>query len=166
MKRNQAIKTFTDLYEWTVGNDSLVSSFIKGHLVIEFLLIKIVALSHSKLLSFAEGLNHYKLIQLAHGLGYISEGQKDTLILVNQMRNKFAHQLTYEPSISDLRLVLTRASESFDDLTDGIMQGLDEINGKTSLSDCEDWMIPELFVQISYDLHSVYQELGGDMEDF
>jgi hypothetical protein len=166
MKRNQVIRTFTDLYERTVGDDSLVSSFIKGHLVVEFLLVKIVELSQPKRLNFAEGLNHYKLIQLVNGLGHISEGQKDTLILINQMRNKFAHQLTYEPSISDLKLILSKAAESFHDMTDGIMQGLDEIKDKTLLSECEDWVVPELFVQISYDLHSIYQDLGGDMENF
>jgi hypothetical protein len=51
-------------------------------------------------------------------------------------------------------------------LTDGIEQGLGEIEGKKNLNECEDWMIPELFVQISYDLHSIYNELGGDIEDF
>ena len=82
------------------------------------------------------------------------------------MRNKFAHHLTYEPPIEDVKQIFIKASKSFDDLTDGIEQGLGEIEGKKKISECEDWMIPELFVQISYDLHSIYNELGGDIEDF
>lgn len=166
MKRNQKINTFSDLYEKTVSADSLLSSFISGHLVIEFLMIKIIEISESKLIDFAEGLNHYKLIQLIYGLNHIDENQKEVLILINKMRNKFAHHLTYEPSINDLNEILTKASEAFSDMTDGLEQGLVEIKGKKTIQDCEDWVISEMFVQISYDLHDIYQNLGGDIEDF
>ena len=150
----------------TVSGDSLLSGFIKGHLVVEFLLIKIIEIGQPKLLDLAEGLNHYRLIQLVYGLGHISEAQKDTLLLINQMRNKFAHQLTFTPTIQEVEQVLLKASESFSDLTDGISQGLDEIKGKQTMNDCDEWVFPELFVQISYDLHSIYNDLGGHMEDF
>lgn len=160
------INNFTELYEATVSGDSLISGFIQGHLVVEFLLVKIIEISQPKLIDLAEGLNHYRLIQLAYGLGHLTEGQRDTLISINQMRNKFAHHLTYKPPIEDVKQIFVKASKSFHDLTDGIMQGLEEIEGKTTINECEDGMIPELFVQISYDLHSIYNELGGDTEDF
>lgn len=164
--KKKKINNFTELYEATVSGDSLISGFIQGHLVVEFLLVKIVELGQPKLLELAEALNHPRLIQLAYGLGHINEGQRDTLIIINQMRNKFAHHLTFEPTIEDVRQILVMASESFSDMTDGIEQGLDEIKGKTNIKNCEEWVIPELFVQISYDLHSIYNELGGDMENF
>ena len=166
MMAKKRINNFTELYEATVSGDSLISGFIQGHLVVEFLLVKIIEISQPKLIDLAEGLNHYRLIQLAYGLGHLTEGQRDTLISINQMRNKFAHHLTYEPPIEDVKQIFVKASKSFHDLTDGIMQGLEEIEGKTTINECEDWMIPELFVQISYDLHSIYNELGGDTEDF
>lgn len=164
--KKKAINNFTELYKATVSGDSLISGFIQGHLVVEFLLVKIIGISQPKLLDLAEGLNHHRLIQLVYGIGHISEGQRDTLILINQMRNKFAHHLTFEPTIEEVKQILLKASESFDDLTDGILQGLGEIDAKANIKDCEKWVIPELFVQISYDLHSIYIELGGDMEDF
>ena len=166
MKHKRKINNFTELYQVTVSGDSLISGFIQGHLVIEFLLIKIIEISRPKLIDLAEGLNHHRLIQLAYGLGHITDEQRETLISINQMRNKFAHHLTYEPPIEDVKQIFIKASKSFSDLTDGIMQGLDEIKGKTTIYDCEEWLIPELFVQISYDLHSIYNELGGDIEDF
>lgn len=166
MKKNESINSFTDLYEKAVSDDSLLSNFIKGHLVIEFLLVKIIEIEQPKLLKFAEGLNHYKLVELAFGLNHISEGQREVLLLVNKMRNKFAHHLTYEPEIEEVKEILDKASSSFTDLTDGLMQGLEEIHGKKSIIDCDEWVIPEMFVQISYDLHEIYHQLGGDVEDF
>ncbi|KAF2520008.1 hypothetical protein E0W68_01925 [Flavobacterium salilacus subsp. salilacus] len=166
MKDKSKIQNFTDLYEETVGDNTLLSSFVKGHLAVEFLLKKIIELAQPKLLDFAEGLNHFKLIHLVYGLEYISEGQKETLLLINQVRNKFAHQITFEPSIYDLIKIFMIALDSFTDMTDGIMQGLDEMEGKVSINECDEWVIPELFVQICYDLHSICQEFGADIEDF
>jgi len=166
MKLKQQINTFSELYEKTVTENNLLSSFMTGHLVIEFLLVRIIQLSQPKLVDFAEGLNHYKLIQLVFGLNHIDDKQKEVLLLINKMRNKFAHHLTYKPTIIELDEILTKASKAFNDMTDGLDQGLGEIEGKKSIKECEDWVIPEMFVQISYDLHDIYQNLGGDMEDF
>ncbi|MBK9334020.1 MAG: hypothetical protein IPM96_16840 [Ignavibacteria bacterium] len=98
-------KNFSELYQATVSRESLISGFIQGHLVVEFLLIKIIEISQPKLFDLADGLNHLRLIQLAYGLGHISEGQRDTLIHINQMRNKFAHHLTYKPPIEDIKKI-------------------------------------------------------------
>lgn len=166
MKQNRGVKTFSELYEKTVSEASVLSKFITGHLVIEFLLVKIIQLSQPKLINFAEGLNHYKLIQLTYGLNHIDEKQKDVLLLINKMRNKFAHHLTYEPEITDLQEILIKASKAFSDMTDGLEQGLGELKNKETIRDCEDWVVSEMFAQISYDLHDIYQHLGGDIEDF
>jgi hypothetical protein len=166
MKNTENIITFTDLYERTVSEGSLISVFITGHLVLEFLLIKIIEISQPKLLGLAEELNHYKLIQLVYGLNFINEDQRDVLVLINKIRNKFAHKITYSPTIEEIESLFKKASSAFEDFTDGISQGLEEIKGKNSLNDCEHWVISELFVQISYDLHGIYQKLGGDIENF
>jgi len=166
MKQRQKIKTFSELYEKTVSEDNSLSNFITGHLVIEFLMVRIIELSQPKLTDFTEGLNHYKLIQLIFGLNHIDEKQKEVLELINKMRNKFAHHLTFEPSIEELKEVLTKASIAFSDMTDGLEQGLGEIKDKRTVRECEDWVIPEMFIQISYDLHDIYQNLGGDIENF
>ncbi|MFA6278443.1 MAG: hypothetical protein WC622_16975, partial [Pedobacter sp.] len=59
-----------------------------------------------------------------------------------------------------------KASKAFNDMTDGLEQGLGEIKGKKSIRECDESVIPEMFVQISYDLHDIYQDLGGDIENF
>jgi len=57
------------------------------------------------------------------------------------------------------------AADAFTDLTDGISQGIEELANCSDISQLEDYVVPEVFVQISYDLHEEYQSRGGDVED-
>jgi hypothetical protein len=158
--------SFTTLYERVVDPQRLMSPFITGHLVLEFLLRKLVQIYDPSLTRIADDLNHARLISLNHDIGTITNRQKDALVKINKMRNKFAHQITYQPTLQDLKSLFTTCKEAFSDLTDGIEQGLGEIDGAQSVDDLEEWVLSELFVQIAYDLHHAYQDRGGDMEDF
>ncbi len=51
-------------------------------------------------------------------------------------------------------------------MTDGLIQGIGELDFVNSLHVCEDYIFSNLFIQISYDLHDIYQDQGGDMEEF
>ena len=166
MERNNKIKTFRDLFFKAVEPNSFISSFITGHLMIEFLLIKIVEVSSPKLSDFAESLNHQKLIQLVSGLGLISDDVTETLLSINRMRNKLVHDISFMPTIQEYKQILLLAQRAFSDMTDGISQALDEIEGKTRIEDCDGFIFLELFIQTSYDLHGIYNELGGDIENF
>lgn len=161
-----SIASFTELYEKAVGPGTCVGSFITGHLVIEFLLRKLIQIYDPALSRLADDLNHARLIQLNHNLGTIDDSQRETLILINKTRNKFAHQITYEPTIKEMKKLYTLAAKSFSDLTDGISQGLEALKEANSVNDLDEWVILELFVQISYDLHEEYHTRGGDMEEF
>ncbi|MGP1388063.1 MAG: hypothetical protein ACTS2F_31315 [Thainema sp.] len=160
------IRDFTDLYQRITGLELPISSFISGHLVIEFLLRKLIQVYDPNLSNLADKLNHSKLIELSHDLGIISDEQRHTLATINKIRNKFAHDITYEPNISELKSLFRLAATAFSDLTDGIGQGLGELESSQEVSDLEEWVVPELFIQISYDLHELYQMRGGDEEVF
>lgn len=160
------IKSFTDLYEQAISSDKILSDFLTGHLVVEFMLRKIIEISQPNLIVFSENLTHAKIIQFVHGLGLINDKQKEVLQSINSLRNKFAHQISYFPEIKELQILFEQARKAFSDLTDGIEQGLGEMKGKKSFKECEDWVISEFFIQISYDLHSIYHDLGGDIEEF
>jgi len=56
--KKKKINNFTELYEATVSGDSLISGFIQGHLVVEFLLLKIVEISQPKLIDLADNQYH------------------------------------------------------------------------------------------------------------
>lgn len=166
MPRPPAIPTFSDLYEHALGDRPWLGAFLSGHLAVEFMLRKLIGQYDVKLASFADDLRHRQLIDLNGQIGTISPAQKEVLIAINQMRNKLAHQIMYNPSIDDMTALWTQAANAFTDLTDGISQGLAEMNIEGNLNGLDAWVFSELFVQICYDLHTEYTERGGDEETF
>lgn len=163
---NNGIASFTDLYQKVVGPGSVTSAVIAGHLTIEFLLRKLVSQYDTKLQSLADDLNHAKLVALNREIGTISAPQAAVLLQINQLRNKLAHQISYVPSIAELKAIFDAAAEAFTDLTDGIEQGQGELENATAVEELEQWVLPELFIQVSYDLHHEYVDRGGDEELF
>ncbi|WP_061011784.1 hypothetical protein [Photobacterium leiognathi] len=168
MPRAKGINSFTDLYERAVGirDNSFLSSFILGHLMTEYLLVKIAELKQPTLTKLIETLNHERLVELVFGLGELDEPMKETLLAINTMRNKLAHRISYTPSIIEYKNIVLLAQSSFSDMTDGFMQTLEEIEGKSSLDECDEFIFHEMFMQISYNLHELYVDLGGDWDIF
>lgn len=160
------ISTFDELYFASVDPDGVISSFISGHLMVEFILVKIIEISFPKLKDFAEELNHFKLVKLVNGLDLISDAQAEVLLKINAMRNKFAHSVAYRPSVAEMKEIFILAQNNFTDLTDGLIQGIEELEGVSSIEECESYIFSDLFVQISYDLHDIYQDKGGDIIEF
>jgi hypothetical protein len=160
------IANFTDLYQRAIDDRKIVGIFVSGHLAVEYLLRKILVIHDPSKQKLADELTHAKLIDLVFGIGAIDANQRDVLTQLNRMRNKFAHRITYEPTVGELKLIYKAALTAFSDLTDGIAQGLDALEACSGIHDLEDYAIPELFIQICYDLHEKYHELGGDIEDF
>ncbi|PSV21945.1 hypothetical protein C0W44_07015 [Photobacterium leiognathi subsp. mandapamensis] len=168
MPRAKGINSFTDLYERAVGirDNSFLSSFILGHLMTEYLLVKIAELKQPTLTKLIETLNHERLVELVFGLGELDEPMKETLLAINTMRNKLAHRISYTPSIIEYKNIVLLAQSSFSDMTDGFMQTLEEMEGKSSLDECDEFIFHEMFMQISYNLHELYIDLGGDWDIF
>ena len=161
------ISCFTDLFDETFLTESpFLSHFIKGHLMLEFLMLKCVEITFPEKMNHVEKLTHFKLIIFLYDNKIIPLKLKDILISINRMRNKFAHNIAYEPSISEYEEILLEAKSFSQDMTDGILQTLEEVKDKKILGECESSIFVEPFLQLSYDLHSIYQENGGDWENF
>lgn len=168
MKRpkTDSITSFTDLYFRMVGDRPFIGALLTGHLAVEFLLKKIVRRYDEKLEQHVDTLRHKDLIALNRQIGTINKEQYEVLVSINALRNKIAHQISYEPTLSELLRLWRQASQAFSDLTDGISQGIEAIETATKLGELEEWVFTELFVQISYDLHEEYVSRGGDPEEF
>lgn len=134
--------------------------------MVEFMLVKIIEISSPKLLDFAEDLNHFRLVKLANGLGLINDYQTDVLLEINKVRNKFAHDLTFKPTVDEMKQLFLIAKQNFSDMTDGLEQGLEELENKTEIEECETYIFSELFIQIAYDLHDIYHTHGGSINEF
>ena len=160
------IAGFDELYQRTVGDRPFLGTFLAGHLVVEFLLRCLVQQYDPRLAQHADTLRHHALITLNHQIGTISDPQREVLIAINTLRNRLAHELTYEPTIEELRTLWTQATRAFSDLSDGIDQGAEVLGTLKPGEEIPAWIFSELFVQISYDLHEEYIRRGGDMESF
>lgn len=162
MKNKRKPNTFGKLFLKIIEDEkSFVSHFVSGHLVIEFLLRKLIQIYDPKLENLTDYLSFYQIVKLNFELKIITEEQEKTLIEVNKIRNKCVHEITYEPSVLELKKVLTLASKGFTDFTDGIEQSLNHLKNVRSVSVKNYWVIVELFLQISYDLFHEYQDRGG-----
>ena len=166
LRWRMSVNTFTDLYTKMMGGRPMLGPFLAGHLAVEYMLRRIIVIYNPALANLADDLNHARLISLNVDIGAINSAQRDVLVAINRMRNKLSHQISYEPTLAELRALFVNAASAFSDMTDGIEQGIGEIDAAAQLSDLEEYVISELFAQICYDLHSAYHELGGDMEDF
>jgi hypothetical protein len=160
---DREIIPFDQLYLNAVDPDGVISSFISGHLMIEFMLIKLVEIDSFKLSDCEDKITHCRLIVLAEGLELISESQANVLLNINTVRNKFTYNIAYRPTVEEIKHLFIIAKESFKDLNCGLIKGIAELEGKTSIYECKPYIYANLFTQIAYDLHEIYQEFSGDI---
>ncbi len=154
---------FDQLYLNAVDPDGVISSFITGHLMIEFMLVKLVEIDSFKLSECKDKITHCRLIKLAEGLELITEFQANVLLQINDIRNKFTYNIAYRPSLNEIKHLFSMAKESFKDLNCGLIKGIAELKGKSSIYECKPFIYSNLFTQITYDLHEIYQEFSGDI---
>lgn len=166
--KNTNINSFSELIGKCLltNEDSFFNDFIKGHLMLEFLMIKCVDKALPNEYKKALKLTHRNLINLLFNSNIINKDMKNVLTEINKMRNNIAHKILYIPTYIEYKKILLLAQKASSDFTDGIIQSLEEMEDKTSLDECEPLIYTELFLQLSYDLHEIYQEYGGNMEDF
>lgn len=166
--KNTNIGCFSELMEKCLLTEagSFFNDFIKGHLMLEFLMLKCIEKALPNEYKKALKLTHHNLINLLFNFNIINKDMKNVLTEINKMRNNIAHEILYIPEYIEYKKILLLAQKASSDFTDGIIQSLEEMENKTNLDECEPLIYAELFLQLSYDLHEIYQEHGGDMEDF
>ncbi|MBP0050099.1 hypothetical protein H9C73_15335 [Marinobacterium sp. AK62] len=140
-----------------INDSDLLTGFVVGHLVIEHLLEEIVLSYDSKLREHFLSLTHSRKISFINSLGLVPDGVASCLQSINKMRNKFAHQLGYEPNKGELLNLITKCRENFDDLTDGLVQlhgALTDTNDLLEAQEKHGVGLADLFIQVVYDLES------------
>ena len=141
-----------ELYYRTLEERSDIGWFLQRHIVIEYMLRKRlvdVAGSTSKKL---EKSGFYKVLLEAEKHCIVNKDQKITLEKINSIRNRYAHELDYLPTLSDWLNIWRSAKAAFSDMTDGIEQGLAELESVDRLENADRYHLNELFVQICHDL--------------
>lgn len=93
------------------STNSQLTSVIRGHLIIEFFLIKLIecGLENSESLSI-DRLNFPNKVDLCSSLGIIDKKLSKYLKEVNSLRNKFAHQIDFTISQQETYQLIKKAS--------------------------------------------------------
>lgn len=166
LANGNGIQSPEELFRKAVDPNNFISTFILGHLWIEYLLVNIIKLKSNKSEKAIDRLTHSKLIDLVETYEVLDATQLETLRQINKMRNKLAHDISFEPSIMELKYLVSFAQSAFDDMTDGFEQTFSELEGKKSLKEVDEFVYPEMFMQIAYTLESVFVEIGGKLNSF
>lgn len=135
-----------------VENSDFLTGFIVGHLVLESLLKNKITTIHPGVGNYADRLMFSNLVELCFEMDIVNEGQKGTLKAINKMRNKLAHDLSYEPTRNELKDLFIKARGSFRDMTDGLSQGIETLSDESWKHEPGDYTLADLFIQIAYDL--------------
>lgn len=130
-------------------------AFLLDKLVIEILLEKIASNYDIKLKNHFLSLTHSRKINFLKSLELIDDGTASGLQKINKMRNKFAHELGYEPNKGELLNLISNLRDNFSDMTGGLEQlhgALEECNTLQKSSEQYGCGLADLFIQVVYDL--------------
>lgn len=146
---------YEDFLFHRIDDSNLLTGFLIGHLVIEHLLEEIVLSYDNKLKEHFLSLTHSRKITFINSLDLIPDDAADCLQHINKMRNKFAHQLGYEPNKGELLNLISKCRASFNDMTDGLEQLHRALKDSDTLLEAQENYgvgLADLFIQVVYDL--------------
>lgn len=141
-----------DIYYATLEDRPDIGWFLQGHLVIEYLLKKRLVQYGYCTEKGLEKHGFYTLVNKCADHGLIDVNQKSVLLIINNKRNSYAHDLGYRPTREEWIELWRAAMSAFSDMTDGLEQGLAELQSVSSLEDVDCFYLNEFFVQICHDL--------------
>lgn len=140
-------------------DNKILSAIITGHLIIEALLIQLIKLKDSSTLSRAN--NFPAKAEACVSLGCFGEDMKEYLLMINTVRNNFAHNLGYQFTFSDAFLLVKKAGEVGIDFSDTtIFENKHSSEQWYSLED----VIQEIFQNTAMDLSFIVEEHGGEFQ--
>lgn len=140
---------------YRIDGSDLLTGFVIGHLVVEHLLEKIILNYDIKLKKSFLKLSHSGKIKYINSLNLIPDEVANCLHSINKIRNKFAHELGYNPKKDELMQLIVQCRDSFHDMTDGLEQlhaALEESDNLLEAQEKHGVGLADLFIQIIYDL--------------
>lgn len=104
--KRQALKEKKKFYKEIFSSDSAVLSIIiKSHLVVENLVDRILKFSSSHSHHVVDRMGFAQKNEILKFSSLINEGTYEKIKALNNIRNKFAHNVKYEPSFSEIKLL-------------------------------------------------------------
>lgn len=141
------------------GNDVL-AAIVTGHLIIESLLVQLIFIKKGEDEKIHKKNFPYK-VNLCLEASLIDQKMADYLLLINNVRNNFAHNLGYKFSFDDAFELVKKAGEVGIDFSDETIFENKELS-------CEwyglEGVIQELFQNTAMDLSFIMEEHGGEFQ--
>lgn len=141
-----------DIYYETLNERPDLGWFLQGHMVVEFMLRKRLSERNPELAHQLRKASFFSILKAALNNDIVSQIAYDVLSQINSIRNKYAHELSYRPTLEEWIDLWSSAQNAFSDMTDGIEQGLAELESVQRLEDADRFSLNELFVQICHDI--------------
>lgn len=140
--------------------NDVLAAFMTGHLIIESLLIQMITLKNGgdeKLLKT----NFPQKVKLCVSLSLMDSKMAEYLLMINKVRNNFAHNLGYKFLFDDVFELVKKAGQVGIDFSD------ETIFEDKNLS--SEWyglkgVIQELFQNTAMDLSFLMEENGGEFQ--
>lgn len=149
---DHSIEEEMDVYYRTLEERADIGWFLQGHLVVEYMLKKRLREGGFMTDHEMDRSGFYTIASKSLEHQIINSDQKEVLLAINGIRNSYAHELDYSPQLSEWIHLWEKAKAAFNDITDGIEQGLSELKTVEKIEDAERLHVNELFVQICHDI--------------
>ncbi|TNI45081.1 hypothetical protein [Aeromonas veronii] len=152
MPENDSMCHEMDIYYRTLEDRPDIGWFLQGHIVVEYMLRKRLCDVQGGASKNLDKSGFHKVLLESERHGVVNNDQRVVLEKINKVRNKYAHDLNYIPELEEWLDIWRSAKGAFSDMTDGIEQGLEELESVEKLEDADRFHLNELFVQICHDL--------------
>ncbi len=158
----EKMKTFEELAEKILIHGDLLSTYLRGHLMIEFLQVKIMSIKSDKYSKSIGNISYFKLTNTMYDLQYINEDEKKIFIEINKIRNKFAHDIEFYPSVAEMRKLFESAQSTFLEFFEGFNRGLEGLDKVIELDLYGIEIFIDFFMEIIYNLKCLYDFIFED----
>jgi len=156
-KRN--VEPDLDILTSLFGNN-LLSAFITGHLIIESLVMQMIHFKGQTNEAIIKK-NFPTKLKMCVDLEYFDEKLESFLLLINDIRNIYAHNLGYHITYDEIFTLVKKANEAGIDFSDDTIF--------SNKNEAEKWYgivdtVQEIFQNTALELSSILEENGGEFK--
>lgn len=142
-------------YTENLKEKELLQARILGHLVLEYMIVKSIELNGHPIKKI-QRLNFPAKVDLAISLKIILANHRNIFIRINNLRNQFAHELDYEPSLQEIHEIVKEAIKEGIDFSDERIAAFDVARDEYGIELC----LWELLHNASVDLFFYLDDKG------
>jgi hypothetical protein len=108
-------------------------------------------------------LSHFELISALSDLGYINNKEKIVLLEINKIRNQFTHDITFFPSVAEIKILFKNAQSAFFEFYEGFSRGLNKLDGIELIDIYEIEIFIDFFMEIVYNIICLNNQVFDDL---